>query len=259
MFSALSHGARRAVVKNLGEQGVLSFSQLMEAAGIEETGTFGFHLKKTEPLLEKLPDGRYKLSKLGEKAYRVMLFLEKPEAFSMPSKKPEEGVKELRSLNRLLLDAERLGRYDKVVIRDCYEVLIDSDVTPELFRNKVLSIREVGRIVCPKELHKAVLSRIERGCDVVETYEGELPLEALEGKYPRHLENYSELVVDVSRLRPGTRIENYGHLTLKEVTEENVGKIAGIENYGVIKVPKGFKELVLTRVTSNYGIVTEYE
>ena len=72
MFSALSHGARRAVVKNLGEQGVLSFSQLMEAAGIEETGTFGFHLKKTEPLLEKLPDGRYKLSKLGEKAYREL-------------------------------------------------------------------------------------------------------------------------------------------------------------------------------------------
>ena len=259
MFSALSHGARRAVVKSLGEKGILSFSQLREAAGIAETGTFGFHLKKTEPLLEKLPDGRYKLSKLGEKAYGLMLFLERPEAFSVSSKKPEEGVKELRSLSRLLLDTERLSRYDKVTIKDCDEVLIDSDVSPELFRNKVLSIREVGRIVCPKELHKAVLSRIKRGCGVVETYEGELPLEALEGRYPKYLENYGELVVDVSRLRPGTRIENYGRLTLTGVTEENVGKIASIENYGILRVPKGFKELVLTRVTSNYGAVEEYE
>lgn len=258
MFSALSHVARRTVVKSLGEKGVLSFSQLMEAAGIEETGTFGFHLKKTEPLLEKLPDGRYKLSKLGEKAYSIMLFLEKPEAFSAPPEKPEAGVKEFRSLNRLLLDAERLSKYGKVVVKNCDEVLIDSDVSPELFRDKVLSIEDVGRIVCPKELHKAVLSRVERGYGVIETYEGELPLE--EGyQYPKYLENYGELAVDVSRLRPGTRIENYGHLTLKGLTEENVGKIAGIENYGVLRVPKGFKEHVSTRITGNWGVVEEYE
>lgn len=258
MFSALSHAARRAVVRSLGEKGVLSFSQLMEEAGIGETGTFGFHLKRAEPLLEKLPDGRYKLSRLGEKAYGILLFLEKPEAFTAPSEKPEAGVKEFRSLNRLLLNAERLSKYDKVVVKDCNEVLIDSDVSPELFKDKVLSIENVNRIVCPKELHKAVLSRIERGYGVIETYEGALPLE--EGSaHPNYLENYGVLEVDVSKLRPGTSIENYGRLTLKGLTEENVGKIAEIDNYGVLRVPKGFKEHVIARITGNWGRVEEYE
>lgn len=256
MFSALSHEVRRSIVKNLGESKILSFSELMERIGIRETGTFGFHLKKAEPLLEKLPDGRYKLSSLGETAYKLLTYLEKPELLEKPEAKPEEGVKTLSGLGKLLLDAERLKRYESVIIENCGEVLIDSDVTPELFEEKVLSFRRIGRILTPKNLYRPVLRRLEEECGSVETYEGELPLEGAPSR--RCLENYGELVVDVSRLKPGTSIENYGILTLKNVTEENVDRIAGIENYGVIRVPKGFKETILLRVTAQYGRVEEY-
>jgi len=40
VFSALSHAARRAVVRALGERGELTFTDMMQAAGISETGTF---------------------------------------------------------------------------------------------------------------------------------------------------------------------------------------------------------------------------
>lgn len=253
MFSALSHEVRRAIIKHLGEAEILSFSELMERAGIKETGTFGFHLKKVEPLLEKLPDGRYRLSQLGERAYRLLSFLEKPELFE----KPEGGVKTLRGFGKLLLDAERLKRYESVVIEDCGEVLIDSDVTPELFEEKVLSFRRVGRILAPKPLYRPILRRLEEYCGSVETYEGELPLEGKPSR--KYLENYGELVVDALRLKPGMRIENYGRLTLRNLTEENVKNIADIENYGVIRVPKGFKELILMRVSENHGRIEEYE
>ena len=267
LYSALSHEIRRSMIRHLGQEGVLSFTELMEKSGVKETVTFGFHLKRTEPLLEKLTDGRYKLTPLGQTAHRILRFTdmseeEQAKAFQpreeleVEAKPRQKGVSLISDIKRLLLNKDRLERYDKVIVEDCYEVIIDNDVDPETFKSKILAFRDVRRIVAPRNLYKLVLSRVEEGVGDVEQYEGEPPLEALQ----RRLYNYSESIVDCSKLEPGTKICNYSILTLRNVTVENLKRISLQENFGVIKVPRGFKEpvLMMLKPEKNYGRIEEY-
>ncbi len=50
----------------------LSFSELMGGVGVEDTGTFGFHLKALGPIIRQEKDGRYALSPLGMLAYELV-------------------------------------------------------------------------------------------------------------------------------------------------------------------------------------------
>lgn len=272
LYSALGHETRRAIVSSLGEEGVLSFTELMGKSGVGDTGTFGFHLKRTEALLDKLDDGRYQLTPLGQAAYGLLKFadmtaegqaevLQEPE--EVRPELSEEGVRIVSDIETLLLDKDRLERYDHIAVHDCSEVIIDTDVDAGMFRNKVLEFRDVRRIVAPKHLYKLVLSRLEADVGNVESYEGEPPLERIvetKKRSENHLENYKENILDCSTLKPGTSISNFGTLTLRNLTKENLENISFRENYGVIRVPGGFKEPVLTKLTmsQNYGTVEEY-
>ncbi len=269
LYSALSHEVRRSMIRNLGEEGVLSFSEIMEKSGVRDTGTFGFHLKRMEPLLEKLTDGRYGLTSLGQAAYRILRFtlmaeedqkhtIQPSEETKAEIKQPIGGVSVLSEINKLLLNKERLERYDKVSIEDCGEVMIDSDVDADLFKSKVLTFKEIGKTVVPTSLYKLVLSRTETGVGNIETYDGQLPLE--KDALPRNLENYSENIMDCSNLKPGTRITNYAILTMRNLTKETLENISFQTNYGVLKVPRGFKQLVLMKLRpeENYGVIEEY-
>ena len=113
----------------------------------------------------------------------------------------------------------------------------------------------MGKVVVPRHLYREVLARLEENVGRVEVYEGEAPLPGMQ----RVIENYRELVLDCSKLKGSVRIENYGILKLKGLSEESVSKIAEIENYGIIRVPKGFAGKVLELVVENYGTVEEYE
>lgn len=72
LFNALSHAARRAVVRALGEEGEMTFADMTKAAGIRETRTFGLYLKRLQPLMERVGAGKHRLSPLGRLAYAVL-------------------------------------------------------------------------------------------------------------------------------------------------------------------------------------------
>ena len=153
---------------------ILRYYQRMfqEKSGVEDTGTFGFHLKRTEALLDKLEDGRYRLTSLGQTAYTLLRFtdmtdkdqddiIRQKEAIP-ESEEEHEGLTTLSDLKTLLLDKERLDRYNRVAIHDCAKVIIDRDVNAEMFRRKVSSetLAELSRQDTYIKLSSAGLSQM---------------------------------------------------------------------------------------------------
>jgi hypothetical protein len=270
LYSALSHETRRSIIRNLGQDEVLSFTELMEKSNVRDTGTFGFHLKRTEVLLEKLDDGRYNLSALGKSAYELLKFMEMSDEDKKKLVKPLDNIEEdadvkphikgissLENIKKLLINKERLDKFENITIQNCKEVIIDNDITPDMFKNKILSFTNVKRIFVPKNLYKSVLIRIDQNVKEVETYEGEPPLEALD--ISKRFTNYAENIVDSLKLEPDTVIINYGLLTLRNLSEEILEKINLKSNYGLLKIPRGLKEQVLLKLQENWGEIQEYD
>ncbi len=71
----LSHALRRQILLNLSEKGECSFTDLMNALNID-TGKLSFHIRSLGVFLEQTPAGRYKLSRVGENAIRLIKDLE---------------------------------------------------------------------------------------------------------------------------------------------------------------------------------------
>jgi uncharacterized RDD family membrane protein YckC/DNA-binding transcriptional ArsR family regulator len=71
----LSHPLRREILSNLSEKGECSFTDLMNALSID-TGKLSFHIRNLEGFLEQTPTGKYKLTKAGENAMRLITDLE---------------------------------------------------------------------------------------------------------------------------------------------------------------------------------------
>ena len=71
ILSALSHPLRREILLNLSEKGECSFTDLMNALSID-TGKLSFHIRVLAPFLEQTPSGKYKLSKVGDNALRLI-------------------------------------------------------------------------------------------------------------------------------------------------------------------------------------------
>ena len=71
ILSVLSHPLRREILLNLSEKGELSFTDLMNALQVD-TGKLSFHIKALSAFLEQTPTGKYKLSKVGENAIRLI-------------------------------------------------------------------------------------------------------------------------------------------------------------------------------------------
>jgi len=67
IFDALGHRIRRRVIEELGRRGSATYSELMKAAGVEDSGTFAFHLRKLLDLglVRKNERGEYELTDLG--------------------------------------------------------------------------------------------------------------------------------------------------------------------------------------------------
>jgi uncharacterized RDD family membrane protein YckC/DNA-binding transcriptional ArsR family regulator len=71
ILSTLSHTLRREILLNLSEKGECSFTDLMNALNVD-TGKLSFHIRSLSAFLEQTPTGRYKLSKVGENAIRLI-------------------------------------------------------------------------------------------------------------------------------------------------------------------------------------------
>ena len=61
----------------LAEEGPLTYTKLMRKIGIEDSGTFGFHIRRMQKLLKKTEAGKYELNELGLKAYDILRNLSK--------------------------------------------------------------------------------------------------------------------------------------------------------------------------------------
>jgi len=67
----LSNPLRRQILLNLNEKGECSFTDLLNALNVD-TGKLSFHIRNLEGFLEQTPTGKYKLSKAGENAIRLI-------------------------------------------------------------------------------------------------------------------------------------------------------------------------------------------
>lgn len=71
ILSTLSHPLRREILAYLGEKEECSFTDLMNALHID-TGKLSFHIRSLEAFLEQTSAGKYKLSRLGERALMLI-------------------------------------------------------------------------------------------------------------------------------------------------------------------------------------------
>jgi uncharacterized RDD family membrane protein YckC/DNA-binding transcriptional ArsR family regulator len=71
ILSVLAHPLRREILLNLSEKGESSFTDLLNLLKVD-TGKLSFHLRSLAPFIEQAESGKYKLSRAGESAVRVI-------------------------------------------------------------------------------------------------------------------------------------------------------------------------------------------
>lgn len=72
IFAALKHPVRRQILLLLEQKGEVSFTEIQNAVGINDTGLTSYHLKEMIPLVERSARGKYRLSEVGETS--IVLF-----------------------------------------------------------------------------------------------------------------------------------------------------------------------------------------
>lgn len=77
VFSSLKHPTRRGIIEELGgADSSLTFSELMRRVGIDDSGTFGFHLRALESIVDQDKEAKYHLTKLGNLAFEIVSMAE---------------------------------------------------------------------------------------------------------------------------------------------------------------------------------------
>lgn len=71
VLSVLSHPLRRDILLDLSNNGESSFTDLLNLLKVD-TGKLSFHLRSLAPFIEQTPSGKYRLSRAGESAVRVI-------------------------------------------------------------------------------------------------------------------------------------------------------------------------------------------
>lgn len=72
LSDVLKHPVRRKIILTLYEKGNLSYVDLMNFAGVSNTGKFNYHLKILGDLIEKDQNGRYVLTEKGQMAVHLL-------------------------------------------------------------------------------------------------------------------------------------------------------------------------------------------
>ena len=71
VLAVLSHRIRREILLILCEKGETSFTDLMNTLKVD-TGKLSFHIRSLSPFIEQTETGKYKLSRAGENAVRII-------------------------------------------------------------------------------------------------------------------------------------------------------------------------------------------
>jgi uncharacterized RDD family membrane protein YckC/DNA-binding HxlR family transcriptional regulator len=71
VLSVLAHPIRREILLSLSDKGELSFTDLLNLLTID-TGKLSFHLRNLTAFIEQTSSGKYKLSRAGESAVRII-------------------------------------------------------------------------------------------------------------------------------------------------------------------------------------------
>lgn len=71
ILSVISHPIRRDILNLLSEKGECTFTDLLNALQVD-TGKLSFHLRSLQVFLEQTKGGKYRLSRTGENAVRVI-------------------------------------------------------------------------------------------------------------------------------------------------------------------------------------------
>ncbi len=71
ILSVIAHPLRREILNLVSEKGECTFTDLLNALQID-TGKLSFHLRTLSAFLEQTPSGKYKLTRTGESAIRVI-------------------------------------------------------------------------------------------------------------------------------------------------------------------------------------------
>ena len=75
ILSVLSHPLRREILIILSEKSEATFTDLLNLLKVD-TGKLSFHLRSLQAFIEQTPSGKYKLSRAGESAIRVIRDIE---------------------------------------------------------------------------------------------------------------------------------------------------------------------------------------
>lgn len=84
-FRVLAHPAREKIVRMLAEEGPLTYKEIMEKAGIAETGKLNYHLERLSGFIEK-KGGVYVLTDSGWKLYELIRYRDKILAGKPPAR-----------------------------------------------------------------------------------------------------------------------------------------------------------------------------
>ncbi len=163
-LKALAHRVRRDIIRALAEKGKLSYSELMRITGVEDSGTFAFHIKMLQGLIEKDPmDGEYKLTEKGLKAYKALKILSDEHAVAEvgeagKSLEPKEILYISDRMDFVLTRklAEKLRREGKkIFISDVVNVEIE-DMPEDLLEDVLEGVSDVLFLDVPKHLRDIV-------------------------------------------------------------------------------------------------------
>ena len=162
VFQALSNKVRREIIKVLGDGEPLTYSELMSKVGLEDSGTFGFHLRKMRRLIEKSSSGKYTLSKLGKCAYDILTKLKFKETAETKHAISTKEIKEPTIISdRISFEfTEKLARAyhekgKRVILSDMVSLVIHK-MPKDLFDKVVEGIRDCVTVYAPEDLEDLV-------------------------------------------------------------------------------------------------------
>lgn len=123
LFEVISHRIRRAIIASIAEKGPRSFTELMNDAGVSDTGTMTFHLRKMDGFIRKNEKGLYEPTDLGRRAYGAIKLVERP----------REAQGTFAKESRTQQVAKEAGGDDNlVIISDSLDIYIDRSLLEKI-------------------------------------------------------------------------------------------------------------------------------
>lgn len=259
ILQALGHQVRRKVIEILAEEGSQTYTELMRKTGVDDSGTFGFHLRRMQKLLKKNQRGEYELSELGWKAYKILKQLKGEK----PVEKVEEKIEKKEAVEKLtpLIISDRMNfeltkemakaylqRGRKLVITDILKVVI-YPMSRELFDKVVESISDVLTLYAPKTLEDLIHEKA-KDVTTIKFYTDKPPRIGIDlggmitGLVSSIVSGVTGLVSGLTSSLVGKTLVSLGKGRLELTSDEplptkNIKKITAEVNGGIIELKEG--------------------